>query len=322
MLNIASFIKGAFFGAAVGDALGAPAEMMKAEEIQEKYGLLKDMVGGGWLNLQPGEYTDDTSMTLDVARGILADPAYPVEDIGRNFLLWFQSNPKDIGNTTRTSLQNYMRTGSWREASRLTAQSINKMDSNGGLMRTLPVTFGYWNNLQTMSKWSAEIASMTHYSPEGTTSCIFYNLLIHELKTVHETKRTVVSRTLTLTDEYCKIMGVKPDKFFWRMIKSLQEGASPVSPRGNVLDTLASSVQCFLETNNFEDALIKIVNQGEDADTAGNIVGGLAGSYYGFGAIPTRWLDALRNREEILKVTEGFIKLWQHKGFSLPQFSV
>ena len=317
MSAIENFIKGAFFGAAVGDALGAPAEMMKAGEIKEKYGVLRDMVGGGWLNLEPGEPTDDTSMTLDVARGILTNPAYPVEDIGRNFLLWFQSNPRDIGNTTKTSFQNYMRTGSWREASRLTAQSINKMDSNGGLMRTLPVTFGYWNNLQNMAKWSAEIAHMTHYSSEGTTSCIFYNFLIRELKISSDTKRTVVSRTLTITDNHCKVMEVKPNKFFWHTIKPLQEGADPVPPRGNVLDTLASSLQCFLQTDNFEDALIKIINQGEDADTAGNIVGGLAGSYYGYETIPARWLDALKNREEIMKVAEGFIELWQHKGFSL-----
>ncbi len=315
MPDIENFIKGAFFGAAVGDALGAPVEMMKPEEIKEKYGVLRDMVGGGWLELKPGEPTDDTSMLLDVARGILANPPYPIEEIGHNFLRWYQSKPKDVGNTTKTSFENYMRTGSWREASRATAQSLSKMDSNGSLMRTLPVTFGYWNSLQNMAKWSAEIANMTHYSAEGTTSCIYYNFLIYNLKTVNQTKRAVISNTLTLTDNHCRIMGLNPSKFFWHMIQSLQEGAAPVPPRGNVLDTLASSVQCFLYTDSFEEALINIVNKGEDADTAGNIVGGLAGSYYGYDSIPRRWLDALTNKNAIMRVAEDFIELWKQKGF-------
>lgn len=314
-----NLIKGAFFGAAVGDALGAPAEMMKAQEIKEKYGVLKDMTGGGWLNLQPGEYTDDTCMTLDVARGILANHAYPIEETGRNFLRWFLSQPRDIGNTTKTTFENYMRTGNWKEAASLTAQSINKMDSNGGLMRTLPVTFGYWNDLPNMAKWSAEIASMTHFSPEGTTSCIFYNFLIYMVSTHRQTaaKRTLVSRTLTMTDEHCKTIDLRPNKFFWHTIKALQENAPQIPPRGNVLDTLAASVQCFLKTDNFEDALIEIVNRGEDTDTGGCITGGLAGAYYGYEAIPPRWLDALKNKEEIMDVTEGFVSLWKQKGFSI-----
>lgn len=37
------------------------------------------MIDGGWLNLAPGEITDDTQMTLCVAEGIVEDPADPIE---------------------------------------------------------------------------------------------------------------------------------------------------------------------------------------------------------------------------------------------------
>ena len=60
-------IAGALFGVAVGDALGGPVEFMAPEEIIRRHVCVSDMIGGGWLNLAPGEITDDTQMTLCVA---------------------------------------------------------------------------------------------------------------------------------------------------------------------------------------------------------------------------------------------------------------
>jgi ADP-ribosylglycohydrolase len=68
-------IRGALFGLACGDALGAPVEFMDAPAVRDRYGTLRDMLGGGlWA---PGEWTDDTGMTLAVAEGILDTPDDP-----------------------------------------------------------------------------------------------------------------------------------------------------------------------------------------------------------------------------------------------------
>ncbi len=42
-----------------------------------------------------------------------------------------------------------------------------------------------------------------------------------------------------------------------------------------------------------------MINLGGDADTAGAILGAMAGTYYGIDAIPKRWLDGLQNRAGI-----------------------
>jgi len=309
-------LRGAFFGAAVGDALGGPLENIGAESIKEKFGTVREMVGGGWLNLEPGEWTDDTSMTLDVARGILASPAYPLEEIGHNFLRWYRSGPRDIGRTTEESIKNYMKTGNWKDAARITAGTLNKMDSNGGLMRTLPVTFGYWHDWQKIAKWSAEICMMTHYSHESATCCIFYNILVR-MAAGGGSRREMVSRALELTDSYLREMKISPSKFFWHLIKHIQKDAPRVAPRGNALDTLAASVQSFLWTGSFEEALVDVVNRGEDTDTAGCITGGLAGTYYGFRGIPGRWLEALKKSQDIDQVASEFITYWKQKGINL-----
>ena len=57
-------IKGAVYGFAIGDAMGATTEFMTREEIKEKYGEVHDLIGGGWMNLNPGEVTDDTQMSI------------------------------------------------------------------------------------------------------------------------------------------------------------------------------------------------------------------------------------------------------------------
>ena len=75
-------IRGVLYGVAVGDAPGAPVEFMSAERIKAEHGRVTEMLGGGWLNISPGEVTDDTQMTLCVARGIRANPEAPDTDIG------------------------------------------------------------------------------------------------------------------------------------------------------------------------------------------------------------------------------------------------
>jgi hypothetical protein len=55
----------------------------------------------------------------------------------------------------------------------------------------------------------------------------------------------------------------------------------------------------LLTTDGFEEALTEIINLGGDTDTAGAIMGAVAGAYYGVGEIPKRWLDGLQNREGI-----------------------
>ncbi|MCK7473978.1 MAG: ADP-ribosylglycohydrolase family protein [Rhodopseudomonas palustris] len=52
----------AYLGFAIGDALGATVEFMTKGEIAAQYGIHRDIIGGGWLKLKPGQITDDTEM--------------------------------------------------------------------------------------------------------------------------------------------------------------------------------------------------------------------------------------------------------------------
>ena len=79
---------GCLLGLAIGDALGAPVEFLNAEEIKQRHGRVTDYLGGGWLNLKPGECSDDTALMLCIARSIVDRKGFDPGDIAQRFLKW------------------------------------------------------------------------------------------------------------------------------------------------------------------------------------------------------------------------------------------
>lgn len=127
-------IAGAVYGFAIGDSVGATTEFMGKDEIKSKHGEVTKQLGGGWLNLKPGEVTDDTQMMLCVMDALMKFP----DDIDRfkcecanNFVEWLMTKPKDVGCTCREGIEHYNLTGDYIE------RDETKL-GNGSLMRYLP----------------------------------------------------------------------------------------------------------------------------------------------------------------------------------------
>lgn len=282
-------IKGGLMGIAVGDALGAPLEFMQQEEIEEQYGQVESMIGGGWLNLKPGQVTDDTMMTLCVARGILANPNNPVDEIGQEFVRWYEGNPPDIGNSCKVSIQLYLEQGDWHEASKAAHHSLKKSGGNGSLMRTLPIAFAYHYKLDKMLKVTSDVSKMTHWEEVTDHACQIYNCLILAYLGGRIEKEELIAQMLELYPSTSGLLDLRD-----------------IPPSGYVRDSLYHALQCFILTDNFRDCVIRAANLGGDADTIAAITGGLAGVYYGIDAIPTEWIEALdpQIREEIVRVSE------------------
>src|SRR6476660_3639816 len=67
---------GALLGLAAGDALGTTLEFRSPGTFRP----LTDMVGGGPVNLQPGQWTDDTSMALCLAESLVRCHGFDPKD--------------------------------------------------------------------------------------------------------------------------------------------------------------------------------------------------------------------------------------------------
>lgn len=60
------------------------------------------------------------------------------------------------------------------------------------------------------------------------------------------------------------------------------------------MDTVQTVLHCVTSHGDFEAAVVAAVNQGDDADTTGALVGMLAGARCGATALPRRWLQRLQ----------------------------
>jgi len=287
MTSKLSRFEGAMLGVAVGDALGAPLEFMEAQEIKSKYGTVRDMLGGGWLNTAPGEVTDDTQMTLAVAAGILTNPHEPIPAVGRQFIGWYKTNPKDIGNACKAAISNALlikntiskgTTEAWLLAAKQADKQLyGQTAGNGALMRTIYPALYYD---KYCGNFAAAIGAMTHWHDDSRAAVFCYTEAISEIVDGDE-------RTDT---------GWAKERVELRM-KQIRErlGGKHLQPEGWVIASAVCAMNAIRDTNSFEDALVYAVNLGGDADTIGAITGGLAGAIYGSGAIPLRWINALRN---------------------------
>ena len=77
-----------------------------------------------------------------------------------------------------------------------------------------------------------------------------------------------------------------------------------VQSTGYVIHTLEAALWCVDTTNSFQDAVLKAVNLGEDADTVGAVTGQLAGARYGIEDIPDEWLSELIDQPRIRTIAE------------------
>ena len=297
-MNIRNRIRGGLYGVAVGDALGATLEFMGKEIVRQRYNVLTDIIGG-WLKLAPGEWTDDTEMTLAVAEGIARTYHDPVDAVGQQFLRWYKTNPPDVG-TTCAAVFHKVRMGlSWHQAAHQLHRETAHTAGNGALMRTLPVALAYAETEDIVEK-ARQIAQMTHWDERAALTCQLYSLLVYYFIVGDSLAEALVSARSYLTK--C----LPDDTLFPQMWAELEQKMVDPQPTGYTVDTLACAIQAVECSSSLEEAVIGAVNLGGDADTVGAITGGLAGVYYGFAAIPERWLEKLSSwqRERLDNATE------------------
>ena len=262
----------AYLGLAIGDALGATVEFMTPAEIRHEYGTHKNMIGGGWLKLKPGEITDDTEMSLTLGNAILSAGKVEPVSVAEAFSNWMRSKPKDIGNTVRRGIVQYRRTGQ-------TTMPESEHDAgNGACMRCLPVALvtlhSSWTDVQTASRLQAHTTHNNLVSDAGT-ECIIQMV---QAAILGEPRAELELRAHELVQRY-------PVFEYHQRRRD--------NPSGYIVDTLQAVFQSLFSTDNFEAALVDVVNRGGDADTTGAILGMVAGALYGIDHIPTRWLERL-----------------------------
>ncbi len=230
---------GAYLGFACGDALGATVEFMSPKQIQKRYGVHTEMIGGGWLGLEPGQVTDDTQMSLALGQAIIDHQDWNLQAVADNFLAWLESDPPDVGNTCRRGIVRY------RDEGVLIGLPRDDEAGNGACMRNLPVILATLNRPDDFEIWSLQQSRITHHNPLSDAATLalgrMTNLLIN-------------GQGL----DVCRLEA-------GRLIDQYREFAFdpyPGKASGYIVDTVQTVLYYFFNTDSFESCLIAIVNQG------------------------------------------------------------
>lgn len=282
--------RGCLLGLACGDALGGPVEFQTREQIREAHpNGLRDFVGGGWLDLAPGEITDDTQMSLALAHSLALGGRLNMDDVGARFLAWYRSQPKDIGNTTRAALRFLDDGESWDRAGERAMRDARSAAGNGSVMRCAPVALRFRRDPAALVQASVDTARITHADPRCTAGAAAVNQAIAFLLQGGPIDG-VSAAAIVGVDEPATRVAV-------RRASTLTEKDVPCG--GFVLDSVTAAFWALANHDTLEDTIVAAVALGGDADTTGAVAGALVGAHYGAAAIPERWLNLLQPRNEL-----------------------
>ncbi len=265
--------KGMLWGLIVGDALGSPIQFEKKDD----HPWITEMEPCPGFNVPAGYWTDDGSMAMCVMDSFVRMGGYDLKDIGRTFVRWlcegYLSSKDglafDYGRATTESVL-AIRGGSF-------TNGREDSQGNGSIMRFAP----------------SYLIARTLNRPE----------ILHEVSDLtHASRRVrqVVDRFASVLDEH--MAGTRTTA------QSEYATREEVNNSGWAVSTLEAALWAFNTTGSFEEALVAAVNLGGDSDTIGAVCGQVAGAYYGFEAIPDRWVKAIKTWADVDGLIARFIE--------------
>ena len=306
---------GSMLGMAIGDAMGARYEFKKVR--YDKIDLI-DMGDPGISNfkMEPGQWTDDTSMGLCLADSLLMNKGeLKPHDLMRRFFCWWYggyNNAFRNNSTPRHSVglggnisQSFI---SYKEKQEEETKAGDKNTSgNGSIMRNaaIPICFHY--DINKACEKARKQSLVTHQGLEAKECC---SLLTHIIVKIFKGEKLMdildnLGKTFITDVASVKYLANskqegndKDRNWNWKF-----KGQYKYSPKrakekpgyvgSYAMDNMAMSLNILYNTKNFREALIKIVNIRGDSDSVASVVGQIAGAYYDIETIPGDWIEAI-----------------------------
>lgn len=300
--------RGTLIGLAVGDALGAAVEFRSPGSFTPVTGYRS----GGPHGLDAGEWTDDTSMALALADSI-ATAGWNLNDQADRYVQWWKTGKYsvngrcfDIGITTRSALGNYVA----KKDALTSGDRSDRASGNGSIMRLAPVPMRYSHlyaeQLDELSRLAAESSVPTHASEQCVSSCRYLASVLAAL--IHGEDRDEV-----LSPNWKRLQQLNDIKPLHPFIQEIAQGSyrqkqpPVIQGSGWVVKSLEASLWAFHNSTTFEEAVLKAVNLGDDADTTGAICGQLAGAYWGESGISESLRSGLAKMEMLEIAMAGLL---------------
>lgn len=305
-------IESGLFGVAIGDALGVPVEFKSRENLKQNP--VVDMMGFMSWHQPPGTFSDDSSLAFCTAESLCRD--FDIEDMAITFVKWMQegywgahNRVFDIGGTTRYSLARIVK----GESARNSGNFFEEDNGNGSLMRILPLVFYLQKekDIEVIYQKVKAVSSITHAHFRSVFACFIYVVYCLEILKDKD-KFEAYKEMQNVLSKFLEDKKYNPAEIqlFQKILKNdiWTYPENEIRASGYVLHSLEASFWCFLNSDSYEETVLKAVNLGEDTDTTGAIAGGLAGIYYGIENIPQKWIDSLARSNDIKDLADRLSK--------------
>jgi ADP-ribosyl-[dinitrogen reductase] hydrolase len=326
--------KGCIIGGAIGDALGAPIELLSIDQIRSKFGET-GLTDYSEVYDRKGAITDDTQMTLFTAEGLILSKVRQEYQGDKGvisadyhaLLRWLSTQETNLQGTLiqnhgTCSIVDGVLTG-YKELFSLRAPGnsclsslksgrmgtagnpINNSKGCGGVMRMAPVGLAY-HDAEKAFHFGCKFAAITHGHPTGYLAAGVFAALISLI---------VSGNSLTEAIED-SILILKTDKNHEETLKVIDKALDMVgkhTPEPEVIESIGAGwiaeealsigIYCALVArDDFQKGVLLSVNHSGDSDSTGSITGNILGAFYGFDIIPENWLSELELEELIEEI--------------------
>lgn len=288
---------GILTGCAVGDVLGIPWEFKPPQDFTlDGHGI--HMPGGGPFGFDPGEWSDDTAMTLAVADAAAEEPDLfsprGLEKVAQNFLAWYGSRPKDVGGQIHSVLctacaarHRRSRRPAWKVMGKA-ARTLYKRtggDGNGSLMRTGAVALAHLDDPRRMGRAAFAVSALTHAGRDSMEACMLWSRAIREAVLSGDPEAGMVKGLAALP---------LARRIEWAVRLNDAERGNPQDFPNNgwvvhAVQAAWSAVHVGLGYGSYDHGIEAAISCGHDTDTVGAIAGALLGATFGVHDIWPEW---------------------------------
>ncbi len=322
-------IEGMLLGGAIGDSLGFPTENMQPRERLAAHGEIIDYLPMG--EETRGVPSDETQFTMWTLEQIIKDGSFNAEAAAGSFL-----NKKIIGmsKTIKEFLTNFHKHGKkWNEAGSDSANSCS-------MMRVTPLILAQLKD-RDANLWidTALCSMMTNNDPAAIGSCAALLNLILAAMNMEKAPEPMfwLDKFIETLKEFETDIAYKPrcapyrgysgplSGYLDKIVReaydeglTVLEACAKWQSGSYLLETVPCVLYILMKNgDNFENAIVRAVNDTDDNDTIAAIAGSVMGALYGKSGIPKRWVDNLSGRTgvsddgkifEIIRSAEEFLK--------------
>ena len=297
---------GSLAAVAIGDAMGMPVEMLSWEEIREIFGVIEGFersppwhINGSF---PPGRVTDDTELTLLLARTIIGTGGVmKAEDFAEELCKWAERgalNLSYIGPATRQALKRLLKGDSPMD-------SGGRGSTCGAAIRVSPIGIVNACNFEAAALMAVESSLPTHGGRPAISGASAIASAVAEAMREKSTIKSIVRASILGAKIGEKFGRPVPSPSIWKRIqlaakisyemndpqKAALEIRDIIGTGMETAEAVPAAIGIFVASKGDPMKAIRLaVNLGGDTDSVASMAGAISGAWKGIRAIERKML--------------------------------